>query len=271
MIKKILNEVEALSFIKPLINDKIYSNPMLKTEEQININLLRVIYDSEDFVIGVYNNEELIGVFSFIIEKEEKYLELLFAYSKDYNAYIEMMNYLINNYKGYNCDFIINPNNMIFIDVLKKYNSIFEPLQYYMELEYIVDYKHNKNIIFYDDKYKDEYINIHEKDMYWTAEKTVEAKDRFKILLAIDNNKVIGYIDYTYRFNNNEPYSLYVTKDYRNKGFGKALLYEAIKDNLPNNMSLRVDYDNYQAINLYEQLGFVKDESNSSILVKVIL
>ena len=94
MIKKILNEVEALSFIKPLINDKIYSNPMLKTEEQINMNLLRVIYDSEDFVIGVYNNEELIGVFSFIIEKEEKYLELLFAYSKDYNAYIEMMNYL---------------------------------------------------------------------------------------------------------------------------------------------------------------------------------
>lgn len=271
MIKIIENELEVLSFINPLINDEIYSNPMLKTEEQINYNLLRVIYDNDDFILGVYDEDRLVGVFSFLVELDEKYLELLFAYSKEYNAYIEMMEYLYKNYKGYNCDIIINPKNEIFKDVLSKYNSIFEPLQYYMVLEYIVKYNHNKNIVKYLDKYKDEYFLIHEKDMYWTADKVIEAKDKFKTLLAIDNEKVVGYIDYTYRYDTNEPYSLFVKEEYRNKGFGTALLYEAIKDNLPKNMSLRVDYDNICAINIYEKLGFVKDDSNSSILVKIEL
>ena len=271
MIKIITNENDILSFIIPFINDDNFSNPLLKDIEQIKYNLIKPIYNDVDFVLGVYDYDELIGVFSFIVENEEKYMELLLAYSKNINAYLEVMIYLTSKYKDYNCDFLINPNNYLFKEVLSKYDSVFEPVQYYMELEYIVNYSHNKNIIFYDEKYKDEYCLIHEKDMYWTGEKVVEAKDRFKILLALENNKVVGYIDYTYMYMNNEPYSIFVLEDYRNKGYGKALLFEAIKSNLPKNMSLRVDCDNYSAIHLYKQLGFVLDDSNSSILVKVKL
>ena len=271
MIKYISDENDIIDFILSMYNDEYFSNPMLKTKEQLASNLLRPMFDSNDFVIGIYNDNELIGVFSCIVEPEEKYLELLLAYSKKKEAYLEFISFLNEKYKGYQCDLLINPKNYIFYELLKQCGAIFEPIQKYMVLQYIPNYFNPHEIILYDDEYKDEYLDIHMKDIYWTGEKVIEAKERFRTLLALHNNKVVGYIDFTYSYMINEPYSLFVKEEYRNKGFGKALLFEAIISNCPRGMSLRVDYDNYAAIHIYEQLGFKIDESNDSMLVRLII
>ena len=64
-------------------------------------------------------------------------------------------------------------------------------------------------------------------------------------------------------------HNIFIIPEYRNKGYGKALLYNAIMDIIPKNMHLRVDFDNLAAINMYKQLGFVIDEKNSSVLVNL--
>lgn len=269
MIKYINDEKDVIDFILEMLDDEYFSNPMLKTKEQLIYNLFRPIIDPNDFVIATYTDDVLTGVFSCIVEPEEKYLELLLAYSKKKESYLEFMDFIYKNYQGYNCDFLLNPNNKIFLNILKEYNGIFEPVQKYMVLDHINEYESCHNIVFYNEKYKDQYLDLHIKDIYWTGEKVLEANDRFKILLAIDNDDVVGYVDYTYVYNNNEPYTIFVKEEYRNKGYGTALMYKAIIDNYPKNMSLRVDFDNINAIHVYEKLGFIKDESNDSILISL--
>ena len=114
----------------------------------------------------------------------------------------------------------------------------------------------------YSIKYKEQYMAIHDdSDRYWTAEKTIEAKDCFNIFLAIINDKVIGYIDVSNCFEENEPYDLYVDPEYRRKGFGRKLLAKALKENEPKGTMLLVDIDNIPAISLYESVGFIKKEN----------
>ena len=269
MIKILKDENEILPLIYELYDDVKFSNPLLESIEKITIGVMNALYNDDCFIIGVYDNAKLIGVFSFIVEEKDKFMELLFGYSKYKKAYQELFSLLSKYFIGYNCDFLINPNNDIFYDILLKNNAIFYPKQFYMVLEDIVKYKTNHVIIPYNDKYKDDYLDIHEKQMYWTGDKVILEKNKFKVLLALDNDNVVGYIDYTYCYKTCEPYSILVKEEYRNKGYGKALLYNAIMDVIPRNMHLRVDFDNLAAINMYKQLGFVIDEGNSSVLVNL--
>ena len=84
--------------------------------------------------------------------------------------------------------------------------------------------------------------------MYWTGEKVVQAQDRFRTFLAIHDGKVVGYMDVTYIFKENEPFDLFVLEEYRRMGYGRKLLAKALERNAPNRMMLLVDIDNDPAI-----------------------
>ena len=111
--------------------------------------------------------------------------------------------------------------------------------------------------------YWEQYQAIHGKDVYWTAERVIERPDRFHALIAIDGQKVIGYMDVTRCFDENEPFDLLVKEEYRRKGYGRQLMAKALQENEPKDMMLLVDFDNTPAINLYESIGFVKKESEN--------
>ena len=113
------------------------------------------------------------------------------------------------------------------------------------------------------DDYIDQYLEMHSKDVYWTGEKVINATDRFKIFVAVENGIVTGYIDVTHCFAENEPYDIFVKKEYRGKGYGRQLLAMALRENEPKDMMLLVDFDNVPAINLYESMGFVKKENGN--------
>jgi len=57
----------------------------------------------------------------------------------------------------------------------------------------------------------------------------------------------------------NEPFDLFVCKEFRNRGYGRALLHKAIQENVPQKMMLMVDVDNAPARHLYQSMGFVTD------------
>ena len=117
----------------------------------------------------------------------------------------------------------------------------------------------------FSEQYAAEYCVIHSRDVYWTGEKVAAAPERFRIFLAIDGGRVVGYLDVTHCFEENEPYNLFVLPEYRRRGFGRKLLAAALECNRPKGMMLLVDTDNVPAIRLYASMGFQTVRGQNSL------
>ncbi len=115
------------------------------------------------------------------------------------------------------------------------------------------------------EQYTEQYCAVHNKNMYWTGDKIVQAQDRFRTFLAIHDGKVVGYMDVTRTFKENEPFDLLVLDEYRRLGYGRKLLAKALEMNQPNGMMLLVDVDNDPAIRLYASMGFVKVQGQNNL------
>lgn len=232
MIKK-LNEIDSyMSFILTLNNDSSYNEPMLSTEEQIQDNLIKAVKNKNNVTLGIFDDNIIIGLFVFLIIEEEKYGEMLVGLSKDKKAYDELFAYLKDNYIGYKMDFIYNPKNDLIQAKLKEYNATFDIEQLNMVLTNYKKKNRTHEVVIYDDKYRDAYLSIHDDmNKYWTKDKVLNALDRFRIILAIVDNKVVGYIDITHKYDENEPYDIFVLEEYRNRGIATDMLSLAIELN----------------------------------------
>ena len=115
----------------------------------------------------------------------------------------------------------------------------------------------------YTPQYARQYFAIHNQDMYWTGEKVAAATERFRTYLALHEGKVVGYLDVTCCFAENEIYDLLVLPEYRRMGYGRKLLAKA--ENGQKGMMLLVDADNEPAIRLCQRAGFVKKPYANSL------
>jgi len=123
----------------------------------------------------------------------------------------------------------------------------------------------------YSKRWKQEYIDIHVKETYWTAEKVLSALDRFRVFLAIDKERLVGYLDVTYAYKQNEPYSLIVLPEYQNLGYEQALLSKAIQMNGINTMMTLVDVNAKEEIRIYEEAGFELIKGQNSIFATITI
>lgn len=82
-----------------------------------------------------------------------------------------------------------------------------------------------------------------------------------KRLEYIDDNKTIGYLDYSLIYDRIEIDNIYVLEEYRNKKIATLLMQYldniAKKENAIN-ITLEVRESNFVAIHLYEKIGFTK-------------
>ena len=264
MIKILKNIDEYIDFINKINSIDNYSDPMLSNEVQIKCNLLESVNKKDNIIFGVFDhNNNIIGFFVFLVIEEEKYAEMIVGLSDNELAYHELINYLFDNYKGYNIDFVYNPNNNYLNKFLKENNANFEVEQQKMQLIKINNIKRKNEVILYSDKYKEEYIKLHLKDTYWAGEKVLTALDKFRVILAIKDNKVVGYVDITHKYEENEPYDVFVKEEYRNNGIATDMLSYAIELDKNKRIMLLVDIDNEKAIRLYEKVGFEKVKGNN--------
>ena len=253
MIKKLKYIDEYIDFINKINSADNYSDPMLSNEVQIKNNLLESVNKKDNITFEIFDhNNNIIGFFVFLVIEEEKYAEMIVGLSDNELAYYELFDYLFDNYKGYNIDFVYNPNNNYLNKLLNEYNANFEVEQQKMQLIKFNNIKRKNEVILYSDKYKEEYVNIHLKDTYWTGDKVLTALDRFRVILAIKDNKVVGYVDITHKYDENEPYDVYVLEEYRNMGIATDMLSYAIELDKNKRIMLLVDIDNEK------QLGYMK-------------
>lgn len=266
MIRIIKTYNECREFASGFQGDPDFSDPMLCHEEQLQNNLIKSI-DKPDrhCVLGIYREEQMIGLFAFLVLRDEQYIEMLVGLSREKEAYLEMFHYLKHHFPGYSADFVFNPRNFILKELLELYHADFEPEQQKMVLGTPVLGFDMTGVELLSEKYKEPYCAIHNKDMYWTGEKVVQAQDRFRTLLAIHDGKVVGYMDVTYIFEENEPIDLFVLEEYRRMGYGRKLLAKALEMNQPNAMMLLVDIDNDPAIHLYASMGFAKVQGQNNL------
>lgn len=256
MIKPVGSYADCREFAESFQADTDFSDPMLSTEEQIRCNLEKAFTRPNRQILGVYQDGQLAGLFVLLVLDEDKYLEMLVGLSREAQAYQELMEYLARNYPGWKADFVFNPRNGLLKVTLEDVRAEFEQEQQKMVFSGSVIPADATGIREFSEQYAAEYYVIHSWDVYWTGEKVAAAPERFRIFLAIDGGRVVGYLDVTHCFEENEPYNLFVLPEYRRRGFGRKLLAAALECNRPKGMMLLVETDNTAAIRLYESMNF---------------
>ena len=193
MLKRLTSAKEYIDFINEINRDSNFSDPMLSNEEQIRCNLLDAPDKPSNQIWGVFEEARITGLFVFLILEEESYIEMLVGLSRSQKAYEEMLSFLKETYKGCLADFVYNPGNHLLHELLREEKAQFETEQQKMVLKKEVPYQSSHQTETYSPKYREQYIVIHSKDCYWTAEKVIDAPDRFRIILAIEEGEVVGY------------------------------------------------------------------------------
>ena len=98
----------------------------------------------------------------------------------------------------------------------------------------------------------------------WTKEQflyEIKENEFSKIIVAIDEEKIVGFLVYWILFDNAQICNICVVDEYRNKGIASKLFDLAEEDFKKNecfNITLEVRVSNNPAINLYLKRGFRK-------------
>lgn len=262
MIKEIYSFDLYKEFIKDYANDSIYADPHFAFD---NGNLYNSLSKNNRKAYIVSEGETVSGLFVWMILPDEKYIEMLIGLSNEESSIQEMLTFIENEYKGYQLDFVVNPQHNLFCNLLQSKNAMFEEEQQWMAWKKEIDNQYQHEIVLLTQEYEGQYIDKHNKDTYWTAEKVIEAKDRFRVFLAIHEEKVVGYIDVTYCYEKNEPYDIWVDNEFRGRGYEQALLQAAINMNKPKEMMVLVDINNFDEIETFKSVGFVPVIGTNSV------
>lgn len=242
--------------IRELNRDPLCSDPRFTSPESVARKLQETVERPNEHVWGVFDGEALTGLFVFLVLEEERYIEMLVGLTRSAAACEELAGYLAASYAGFQADFIFNPANAPLRELLRRKGASFYEEQQKMVLSRIVPSIDTEGIVPLSPPYREQYLALHDRDCYWTGDRVAEAADRFSVFLAIEDGTVVGYIDVTNCFEENEPYALWVAEARRRRGWGRKLLARAIEANRPHGMMLLVDVDNRPAISLYESMGF---------------
>ena len=253
---------EYSDFISELADNQSYYDPHFVYDKD---NLYGALKRKDEFSFAALENGIIKGIFVWLIIPDEKYIELLIGFTKSKKAFREMLLYMESKYSGYKVDFVINPRNSALYQPLKEKGAVFDSEQQKMVHTGVVPNVDTSEIELYAKKWKEQYCGLHRTETYWTAERVLSAKDRFRVLIVIKDGKVQGYLDVTYSFEKNEPYDIFVKPEYRYQGYELALLVKAIELNRPHQMMVLVDVDALKDIEIYTAAGFKKAEGQNSI------
>jgi len=262
MIKEVDSFELYRSLIEEISAEPIFADPHFAFDQGY---LYDALNKNNRKAYAVMETDRVSGLFVWMILPDEKYIEMLIGLSKEEYAIKEMLAFIEAEYTGYQMDFVVNPRHDLFCEILKTKGAKFEKEQQWMAWEKEVSVQFSHEIVPLTKEYEEQYMDKHNKDTYWTAEKVMAARDRFRVLLAIEAGKVVGYLDVTHCYKKNEPYDLWVEDGLREKGYAQALLHEAIKMNKPNEMMVLVDIGNDAEIKMLTSIGFVPVAGTNSV------
>lgn len=230
-------------------------------------NLYGSLQKKDNFAFAVMTDGTIQGLFVWLIHPDEQYMEMLVGLTKLEASFSEMLCYLEGRYQGYQADFVLNPQNKVLMRVLMERNAVFDREQQKMVLVGAPPETSTDCVEEYSEKWRNEYCALHRTDTYWTAERVLSALDRFRVLLAVEQHQILGYLDVTYCYDTNEPYDLLVRSGLPFQEYAVPLLAEAVKRNNSKQMMVLVYTDAAEEIAAYTASGFEKIEGQNSVYV----
>lgn len=264
MIKTIDDITEHLNWLDGFLCDESFSSPFCDRKRIISASS-----KENNILLGAYKDETLAGIFCLMVLDDEKYIETIFLYCKESESYGELMDYLAENYCGYEAWFVFNPKNCVLRERLLDRKAFFYTEQRYMDYQGEI-LRDGEEIIPYCEGYKDEYIAIHSDDGYWNGQNVVEKIDDFDVFLCVRDGQLVGYIDIS-KGKVPEIMDIRIIPEYRNQGIGALLLRKAISFVNGRRLILTVDVDNDAANHLYEKIGFKEIALNNCMTAKFVI
>lgn len=262
MIQEIHSFDEYKDFIGELANDPFCSDPHFIYNRD---NLYRSLKDKDEYAYVVSKNGITEGLFVWLVLPEDRYIEMIIGFTRKEEAFTEMLSFMEKDHCGYRMDFVFNPLNTAILEPLKFKGAEFDTEQQKMILTGQVPNVSTSQIELFSDKWEKQYCDLHSTETYWTARRILEAPDKFRVLLAIKDGQVQGYIDVQCCYDINEIYALFVRPEAARQGYELALLVKAIELNLPNQMMVVVDVDAEEEIELFSAAGFSRMNGHNSI------
>ncbi|MCP5454760.1 MAG: hypothetical protein H7A30_00600 [Thermotogae bacterium] len=232
-----------------------------KDEREI-INRLDSEIESKNHIILVCEyDKKIIGFLEFLIESDEKYIQIL-AYFSNVNyesCFDEFYKILHITYKGFTIDFVVNDFNISAINYMKKINAQTDGLDTMLYIEKNL-FKANKESFarLLPNEYESKFVKLHDTifpDVYWNGKRLLKEKDGFKKLIVTEDNQITGFVVLS-SFNRTEEevYFLYA-KDIRTK---INLIDEALKLSFKksNTVLLLIPENDNSEIKAYTDYGF---------------
>ena len=205
-----VQEIDSFDAYEDLIRDvsrsPAYADPHFVFDERNLFDALNRDTDHRKAYIVTLDGSAA-GLFVWLILPGEQYAEMLVGLTKEEAAIREMLAYIEERCRGFQLDFVINPDNSLFCSVLRSKDAVFDAPQQWMIWKNETK-PQPYEVVQISSEYESQYLAVHRKDTYWTAEKVLAAKDTFRVFLAVHEGKVIGYIDVTFCHEKNEPYDL---------------------------------------------------------------
>ena len=253
-------------FIGELAGHPFYSDPHFTFNKD---NLYHSIMRKDEYAFAVSENGKTEGLFVWLVIPDDRYIEMIIGLTGKEEAFTEMLSYMQKNYRGYKMDFVFNPLNPAISRPLKMKGAAFEPEQQKMILTGPSPNVSANRIELLSEKWIKQYSDLHNIDTYWTAERILSAQDKFRVLLAVKDGQVQGYLDVQCCHDMHEIYDLYTKPEAAQQGNEMALLAKAIELSRPHQLMVVVDVDATAEIELYTAAGFSRLEGQNSITAHI--
>lgn len=256
------------AFIRELADDPRYYDPHFRRDAD---NLYGVLRRKDEYLYAVLDGAAIRGLFAWLILPEEQYVEMLIGFTKEETAFCEMLAFLEERYAGWEAAFVIAPRNEALRRPLEAKGGMFYPEQQKMRRSGAAPEIPTAQIEAFTERWRAQYLAMHRTDTYWTAERVLDARGLFRVLLAGRDGELLGYLDVTASHAENEVYDLFVRpgEDYR--AVALPLLGKAIKLNGTGPMQVMVDVDAAKEIEVYRAAGFelVEGQNDQTVTCRI--
>lgn len=261
MIRPCRDKQELLAFADTYIRA---GGLLTRTPKQLRHELQSCLSHPDDFVLGVWENGVLRGVFPVFAEPEERYLELLAALSAEETICMAVLERLQQTHAGFSLDCVLHPDQAPMRSALQRAGAAFEPVQRMLRLQQFSPAPPDQRVGRLSPEHQEEYRALHNRDCYWTADRILQQPGLFSVFIALKEGAVCGYLDCTHHRAENEIYDLFIREDCRRMGLGRALLAAALRENAPAGMTALTE-EGSPAEALFRTAGFADEENGRSI------
>ncbi len=250
MIKRInRDDIHVISeYIWDVFQDEIKrTTPPYQGMKDVETHLLESIQYESDHILGVYKEDNLEGVVIIRVDEDDQLINMQGPYIHKSNEYrriaSEMMDYIETNFKGFKCYGGTTKPNVNSQNFFKSHGFLCtdDTIQMSVTKDTLLPIEPKFNIQPLSQELMDDYKDFHDKqyyDYYWLSDRIYEDMDRWKIHIALENDKIIGSI-FTMKQTevSGEIYGCKVLDPYKNKQILAELFYISTKSWMDENLT----------------------------------